>query len=124
MTTSILAWRVKSRLCTVSRVMCALSAVLNDYVLADPLIADVLDFDQGTRIYFNQAESFSSLKIRKKRVSEDSKSNNNGYKLIDICRNNNLFILNGRFGKDKSLGKFTFRDQSLIDYTICSLDSL
>ena len=30
--------------------------------------------------------------------------------------------MNGRFGKDKQLGKCTFRGQSLIDYTICSIN--
>ena len=43
-----------------------------------------------------------------------------GYWLIDTCKNNNLFIVNGRFGKDKGIGTTTFRDKSLIDYTLCS----
>ena len=79
-----------------------------------------MDFDEDTSNFYNQAELLPTLNINQNRVSQDMKTNNNGYKLIDICRNNNLFILNGRFGKDKNLGKFTFRDQSLIDYTICS----
>ena len=55
---------------------------------------------------------------------ENLNAHNNGYKLIDICRNNNLYILNGRFGRDKTEGKLTFRNQSLIDYTICSFNCL
>ena len=35
-------------------------------------------------------------------------------------KNNNLLILNGRFSQDAEKGKFTFRDQSVIDYTISS----
>ena len=35
--------------------------------------------------------------------------------LIDICKNNNLFILNGRCGKDKGVGAFTFKQCSVID---------
>ena len=102
--------------------MNARTGVLCDYVLADPLIADLMDFDEDTSNFYNQAELLPTLNINQNRVSQNMKTNNNGYKLIDICRNNNLFILNGRFGKDKNLGKFTFRDQSLIDYTICSFD--
>ena len=104
--------------------MNARTAVLCDYIVADPLIADFMDFDQSTLNFFNQANILCSININKERISQDSKTNTNGYKLIDICRNNNLFILNGRFGKDKRLGKFTFREQSLIDYTLCSFESL
>ena len=34
-----------------------------------------------------------------------------------------MFIVNGRFGKDKGIGETTFRDKSLIDYTLCSAES-
>ncbi|MEW8548196.1 MAG: reverse transcriptase family protein, partial [Candidatus Thiodiazotropha sp.] len=102
--------------------MNARTGVLCDYILADPLIADLMDFDEDTSSFYNQAELLSTLNINKHRASQDVKTNNNGYRLIDICRNNNLFILNGRFGNDKNVGKLTFRDQSLIDYTICSFD--
>ena len=43
--------------------------------------------------------------------------------MIDTCKNNNLFIVNGRYGKDRGIGASTFRDKSLIDYTICTADS-
>ena len=35
-----------------------------------------------------------------------------------------MFILNGRCDKDKNIGKFTFRDTSVIDYVICSPNCL
>ena len=52
------------------------------------------------------------LKIRKK--------NNHGFKLIDTCKNNNLTLLNGRYGQDKNVGELTFRESSVIDYAITS----
>ena len=58
------------------------------------------------------------------RVSQDNIANKNGHKLIGIYINNNLFILNERFGKHKSLEKCAFRAQSLIDHTICSINCL
>jgi hypothetical protein len=45
-----------------------------------------------------------------------------GRKLLDICKNNNIYIMNGRVGKYKSIGKLTFRKSSVIDYSICSLN--
>ena len=83
-----------------------------------------MDFDEDTLSVYNQADQLNSLNINKRRVSCDKKTNNNGYKLIEICINNNLFILNGRFGNDSTKGRLTFRDQSLIDYTICSFNCL
>lgn len=55
------------------------------------------------------------------RTSQDRKKNTHGYKLIDVCKNYNLFVLNGIFGKDKGIGKMTFRNISVIDYKISSL---
>ena len=97
-------------------------STLCDFITADNCIADLFEFDQETVQFYNQAEQLHTLNINKNRVSRDT--NNNGYKLIEICINNNLFILNWRFGKDKSVGNLTLRNQSLIDYTICSFDCL
>jgi hypothetical protein len=46
----------------------------------------------------------------------DTKSNAVGHKFLDICKCNNLYILNGRVGKDRNKGNFTFRNTSVIDY--------
>ena len=54
------------------------------------------------------------------RVSKDNKINNSGQRLIDICKNHNLFILNGRFGQDNHIGAMTFRNTSVLDYAIVS----
>ena len=48
--------------------------------------------------------------------------NTNGFKLIELCKNNNLFLLNVRSFKDKAEGKFTFRDKSISDYVISTSD--
>lgn len=104
--------------------MNARTSNLCDFVNVDSTIADLMNFDENLLNFFNQSNELPNLNINKDRVSCDKKTNNNGYKLIDICTNNNLFILNGRFGSDKNKGKCTFRDQSLIDYTICSVNVL
>ena len=93
-------------MCSQSKYVCltgdmnARTGNLCDFVTADSFIADLLDFDDETMLFFNEADMLSTIGINKHRVSLDTKTNNNGYKLIDICRNNNLYILNGRFGKE------------------------
>ena len=52
----------------------------------------------------------------------DKTVNNNGRRLIDMCRGLDLHIVNGRFGSDYKNGRFTCDNKSTIDYVICSPD--
>ena len=97
---------------------------LEDFVTADTFLADHFDFDNETLNFYNQAELLQTCNISVNRASCDTVVNTNGSKLIEICRGNNLFIVNGRLGSDQNIGNFTFRDTSLIDYTICSLEAI
>ena len=58
------------------------------------------------------------------RTTRDSICNNEGKILLEICKSNDLFILNGRCGKDKEMGAFIFKNSSTIDYSIFSTESL
>ena len=49
------------------------------------------------------------------RKSQDSVYNNVGNILLEICKSNNLFILNGRCGKDK---------EAFVDYSITTAETL
>jgi hypothetical protein len=40
--------------------------------------------------------------------------------LLEFCKGNSLFIVNGRVGKDKNIGRFTCRNDSVVDYCISS----
>ena len=68
--------------------------------------------------------ALEKLGIEVNRKSIDAKRYNNGFKLLDICKNNNLLILNGRFGADKNIGNYTFSCTFVIDYVISSLQGL
>lgn len=96
---------------------------LNDFIHLDQFVSDMFEFDEDTVSFFDKTNMLEKLCIPLERVSKDVKTNNTGYWLIDICKNNNLFIVNGRFGKDKGIGSATFRDKSVIDYTICTAES-
>ncbi|XP_071107207.1 uncharacterized protein [Haliotis cracherodii] len=57
------------------------------------------------------------------KISMDTETNCNGYKLLDFCKNNGLYIVNGRLGKDKGIGKLTCRNASVVDYCIASAET-
>lgn len=58
------------------------------------------------------------------RQSKDEVINNEGIFLLEICKSNNLFMLNGRCGKDRGIGSYIFKETSVIDYSIVSAQAL
>ena len=97
---------------------------LKDFVDPDTFFQDYFDFSDVSDEFFNKHIELENLSIPLDRCNSDYKTNTHGFRLIDICRNNNIFILNGRLFKDKNRGNFTFRDLSVIDYVISSTDCL
>ena len=74
----------------------ARTAKLSDYIRADDFLSDVFDFDNETRSFFDKVNIFKQYNIPTERESRDNKTNNTGNWLIETCKNNNLFIVNGR----------------------------
>ena len=95
---------------------------LNDYVIADNFLSDFFYFDDETISFFDKTNILCHYGVPLNRANCDKKTNNNGHWLLDMCKNNNLFIVSGRIGKDKSIGASTFCDRSTIDYTIVSAE--
>ena len=102
--------------------MNAQTAKMQDYTETDPFLSNLFDFDQETETFFDQKSNLERNGIMLDRASQDLKKNSHGYKLVDICKNNNLIIINGRFGDDKNIGAMTFRNISVIDYVISSIE--
>lgn len=100
----------------------ARTARLKDYMRADNFLSDIFDFDTETRSFFDKISILEKFNIPTERATKDSKTNNNGNWLVEICKNNNMFIVNGRVGKDQHEGAPTFRDKSVIDYTISTAE--
>jgi hypothetical protein len=46
--------------------------------------------------------------------------NRYGNMLLEFCKGNSLFIVNGRVGKDKNIGRFTFWGSHLLVFIIFS----
>ena len=42
--------------------------------------------------------------------------------MLDLCKGNDLFIINGRIENDKVIGKLTCKNSSVVDYGISSVD--
>ena len=52
------------------------------------------------------------------RKGMDSGKNRYGNLLLNLCKCNRLFIVDGRIDGDKNLGKYTCRESSVVDYCI------
>ena len=55
------------------------------------------------------------------RSSSDPMKNGYGKTLLDFCKGNNLFIVNGRIGDDRNKGILTCKNASIVDYCISSV---
>ena len=82
-----------------------------------------LNIDAELQMQLEKHTVLENLSISLFRKSRDNNTNTNGHRLIQICRNNNIFILNGRVHKDRNLGNFTFRNKSVFDYVLSTAES-
>ena len=98
---------------------------LLDYDEPDDDLLGVLNYDSNTELT-NEFYDFNKLclyNIPLQRNSMDNgRVNDYGKKLIEICKNNNLYIVNGRVGIDKNVGKTTSKESSIVDYFLASSD--
>ena len=65
--------------------------------------------------------ALDELEIPRQRKSMDKVKNWNGNKLLELCRRNNLFLLNGRVGEDQHEGRLTCKNSSTVDYCLCTV---
>ena len=50
--------------------------------------------------------------LSRKRVNKDKTINENGKDLINLCKRNNMIIINGRTGSDREIGEVTFQSKN------------
>ena len=63
---------------------------------------------------------FGNIDIPTVRTVQDTSTNIMGYKLIDFCANNNMYIANSRVSNDKGVEAFTCKSRSTVDYVLLS----
>ena len=104
----------------------ARTRTLDDFIeLDDTLLEQVtISADQISTETNENLIKLKNAKIPLKRSSQDCAKNSHGDKLIDLCCNCDIFIMNGRIGADKDIGRTTCQDKSLIDYVIGTPDVL
>ena len=68
--------------------------------------------------------TFDKLNLPLYRNVVDQTVNNYGNMLIEMCKSNNLFLLNGRIGSDFGDPKYTCRGCSTVDYFVSSSNVL
>ncbi|MES9903304.1 MAG: reverse transcriptase family protein, partial [Sedimenticola sp.] len=96
------------------------TATSPDYIDFDDFQARLFDLDGSFTDDFNSSSNLLNENIPLTRASKDCTINSIGVKFLDICKSNNIYIVNGRVGKDRNVGEFTFRNISVIDYAIAT----
>ena len=97
------------------------TGLLNEIMVLE---AQDVALDSSYFNYPNIINIFNSLNMPIKRINKDPKSNNNGRKLVHMCKIQELCIVNGRMGSDRNIGDLTCAGASTVDYMICTPDLL
>ena len=105
--------------------------LLGDFNARTGAESELLEYEElidcSNNHFIDKSESwvnqpFPSHVISLKRKNCDTVVNNHGHKFLEICKNFNLVITNGRVGTDRHRGDFTCANVSTIDYCAVSSD--
>ena len=103
--------------------------IMNDYIHefdngSDGGLSTLLNADENQHV----ESVFAYLQRRNilERYSMDTRpANKHGKQLIDLCKATGMFMLNGRWDRDRTIGKYTRSDvtgSGVIDYVICTTE--
>lgn len=93
---------------------------LPDYVQVDRYISDMHGLQELHEENINTLNNFEMYNVPLDRNTADKNTNTYGYNMLEFCKNNNLFILNGRIGTDYNSPKQTCKEKSTVDYFLSS----
>ena len=80
------------------------------------------DIPHGRLMNLNSTAENKNMTFSEKRLSLDNIVNSHGRRLIDMCKSLGLYIMNGRCGLDRDVGKLTCKNSSVVDYAISTPD--
>ena len=116
--------------CHDSHILCgdfnARTNVANDYIVernygSDGQLSELLDDNSHSQ---TQVHTYLKNYNILERYSMDRRPmNRHGSRLIELCKTSNMFILNGRCGRDYGVGRYTrvnTMGSSVIDYVLCT----
>ena len=98
----------------------ARSGTQKDYVSLDKHITENTNVPEEVNETFYNEVDMENLGILPQRANKDTKCDNNGRKLLDLCKSTGLVIVNGRIGCDKKIGSTTCKGASTVDYVLAS----
>ena len=90
----------------------------DDYIRADYFMNDFFGNFELMTENNDILDCLNRNNISLSRTNPDKTTNSYGRKMIEFCKNNNIFILNGRLGNDTSKSKFTCKNSSCVDYIV------
>ena len=99
----------------------ARSGVLDDFITFDEGIQAGIELDFWNED-FNVKDDLENFGVCTKSYNNDVFVNNNGHKLISLCKNLDVHIVNGRVGADREKGLVTCANASTIDYVLASTE--
>ena len=97
------------------------SSTMCDYIRTDDFICEINGnqelFDENMDIF----HCFENNNIPLERINIDKITNSYGYQLVEFCKNNNIFIMNGRL--DAQLPSLTCKNSSTVDYMLATANT-
>jgi exonuclease III len=98
------------------------TSCLTDCISIDDVICSAIEFSDEIRQELFDEHVTSLKPIEPQRYSQDKVCDNYGKRLLNLCKELGLYILNGRVGSDKSIGHTTCKGVSVVDYVITTAD--
>ena len=95
-------------------------AALQDFVDCDDFLCELQGNFGLSEESAEIVSCFEKANVRRSRSTADHVTNVYGPQLIDFCKNNNIFILNGRISPDSDSPKRTCKNSSTVDYFLCT----
>lgn len=93
---------------------------LLDYTMIDGSMSDMFDLQHLQNEEIDVFTNFNLFDIPLNRRNIDNTVTQYGHNLLDMCRNNYLFLWNGRIKKDYLNPKLTCKNSSTVDYFLSS----
>lgn len=93
------------------------TGILDDFIT---FVSDVNLNEIPTDVLVDSKADLTSSGFNTERYNLDKHVNKNGSRLIELCKNLDIHIINGRFGDDLKQGNLTCDSAKLIDNVIAS----
>ena len=93
---------------------------LQDYTVMSELLTEFCDLQTFQTEEGEIFRNFALYNIPLDRNTADNSCNNYGLQLIDLCKNNNIFMWNGRMFSEQESPQLTCKNASTVDYFLSS----